>query len=127
MLNIALWVLQALLALAFLAHGWLYLRPPAEMVEQMNAAINPSFRMFIGAAEVLAAIGLIVPGITRVMPWLVPAAAAGLMIVMISATLFHASRSEFGPAATTAVLLVLASFVAYMRWRIAPIASRASV
>ena len=127
MLNIALWVLQALLALAFLAHGWLYLRPPAEMVEQMNAAINPSFRIFIGAAEVLAAIGLIVPGITRVMPWLVPAAAAGLMIVMISATIFHASRSEFGPAATTAVLLALASFVAYMRWRIAPIASRASV
>ena len=127
MLNITLWVLQALLALAFLAHGWLYLRPPAEMVEQMNAAINPSFRIFIGAAEVLAAIGLIVPGITRVMPWLVPAAAAGLMIVMISATLFHASRSEFGPAATTAVLLVLASFVAYMRWRVAPIKSRASV
>ncbi len=124
MLNITLWVLQGLLALAFLAHGWLYLRPPAEMVEQMNAAINPSFRIFIGAAEVLAAIGLIVPGITRVMPWLVPAAAAGLMVVMISATIFHASRSEFGPAATTAVLLALVSFVAYARWRVRPIVPR---
>ena len=123
MLNITLWVLQGLLALAFLAHGWLYLRPPAEMVEQMNAAINPSFRIFIGAAEVLAAIGLIVPGITRVMPWLVPAAAAGLMIVMISATTFHVSRSEFGPAGATAVLFALSAFVAYVRWRIAPIAS----
>ena len=58
------------------------------------------------------------------MPWLVPAAAAGLMIVMISATIFHASRSEFGPAATTAVLLALATFVAYARWRVRPIVPR---
>lgn len=60
MLNITLWVLQALLALGFLAHRWLPLRPPAEMLEQMNASINPSFRIFLGVAEVLAAIGLIV-------------------------------------------------------------------
>ncbi len=124
MLNITLWVLQGLLALAFLAHGWLYLRPPAEMVEQMNAAINPSFRMFIGVAEVLAAIGLIVPGITRVMPWLVPAAAAGLMIVMVSATIFHALALGIRPAATTAVLLALVSFVAYARWKVRPIVPR---
>ena len=124
MLNITLWMLQALLALAFLAHGWLYLRPPAEMVEQMNAAINPSLRIFIGAAEVLAAIGLIVPGITRVMPWLVPAAAAGLMIVMMGATVFHVSRSEMSSAAVTAVLVALVSFVAYSRWRVLPIAAR---
>ena len=124
MINITLWVLQGLLALGFLAHGWLYLRPPAEMVEQMNAAINPSFRMFIGVAEVLAAIGLIVPGITRVMPGLVPAAAAGLMIVMIGATVFHVSRSEISSAAVTAVLLALVSFVAYARWRVRPIVPR---
>lgn len=124
MLNITLWVLQGLLALAFLAHGLLYLRPPAEMVEQMNAAINPSFRIFIGAAEVLAAIGLIVPGVTRVMPWLVPAAAAGLMIVMIGATIFHVSRSEFSAAATTAAILALASWVAYARWRVRPVVPR---
>lgn len=124
MLNITLWVLQALVALAFLAHGWLYLRPPAEMVEQMNAAINPSFRIFIGAAEVLAAIGLIVPGFTRVMPRLVPAAAAGLMMVMISATVFHVSRSEMSSAAVTAALSALVSFVAYARWKVVPIAPR---
>lgn len=126
MLNITLWVLQVLLALAFFAHGWLYLRPPAEMVEQMNAAIDPALRQFIGAAEVTAAIALIVPGLARVLPWLVPAAAAGLALVMISATLFHLSRSEPGPALTTAVLLALALFVAYMRWRVKPIAPRAS-
>ena len=58
MLNISVWVLQFLLAAAFRAHGWLFLSPPATMVEQMNASINPALRIFIGVAEVLAAIGL---------------------------------------------------------------------
>jgi uncharacterized membrane protein YphA (DoxX/SURF4 family) len=76
MLEVALWVLQVLLALAFLAHGWMFLAPPANLVEQMNAAIAPAFRLFIGGAEVLAAVGLTVPGVTRIKPWLVPCAAA---------------------------------------------------
>jgi len=67
----------------------------------------------------------IVPGITRVMPWLVPAAAAGLMIVMMSATVFHVSRSEMSSAAVAAALLALVSFVAYARWRVRPIVPRA--
>jgi DoxX-like family len=73
---------------------------------------------------VLAAVGLTLPGITRVVPGLVPAAAAGLMIVMIGATIFHVMRGEFSSAAITAVLLGLATFVAYMRWRVRPILSR---
>jgi hypothetical protein len=48
MLELTLWVLQGLLALAFLAHGWIFLSPPANLVEQMNAAIAPAFRLFIG-------------------------------------------------------------------------------
>jgi len=123
-MNIVLWVLQVLLALAFLAHGWLYLWPPAEMVEQMNASIPPALRLFIGVAEVLAAIALVVPGVVRVAPWLVPLAAAGLAIVMISATIFHAWRSEVSAAVTTAVLLVIVSLVAYLRWRVIPIRAR---
>ncbi len=74
-MNITLWVFQVLLAVAFLAHGWLFLFPPAEMVEVMNATIPPAFRLFLGVAEVAAAVGLTLPGITRVMPWLVPCAA----------------------------------------------------
>jgi uncharacterized membrane protein YphA (DoxX/SURF4 family) len=126
-MNIVLWVLQILLALAFLAHGWLFLSPPPAMVEQMNASIWPAFRIFIGAAEVLAAVGLTLPGITRIVPGLVPAAAAGLMIVMVSATIFHAMRSEFSSAVITTVLLALATFVAYMRWRVRPIPLRTRV
>ena len=123
-MNTVLWILQALLAAAFFAHGWIMLFPPASLVEQMNASIAPAFRLFIGVAEVLAAIGLTLPGITRVMPWLVSWAAAGLMIVMVSATIFHVVRGEVSSAVTTLILLVLATVVAYMRSKVTPIAPR---
>ena len=123
-MNIVLWVLQVLLAVAFLAHGCLFLFPPASMVEVMNASIQPAFRMFIGVAEVLAAVGLTLPGITRVQPWLIACAGAGLMIVMMSATIFHTMRGEISSAITTAILFVLVTFVAYMRWKVKPILPR---
>ena len=123
-MNVALWVLQVLLALAFLGHGCLLLFPPAAVVEQMNASLPRWFQLFLGVAEVLAAVGFTLPGLTRIQPWLVPAAAAGVMIVMISATFFHMMRGELSSAATTAVLLVMATFVAYMRLRVAPIRPR---
>ena len=71
-----------------------------------------------------AAIGLTVPGFTRIQPRLVPAAAVGLMLVTLCATILHASRGEVGSAVTTLVLLLLATFVAYGRWKRVPIAAR---
>jgi uncharacterized membrane protein YphA (DoxX/SURF4 family) len=124
-MNVVLWVLQVLLAVAFFAHGSLLLFPPAAMVEQMNASLPRWFQLFLGVAEVLAAVGLTLPGLTRIQPWLVPAAAAGVMIVMVSATIFHTMRGEVSSAVTTAALLAMATTVAYMRWRVAPIRSRA--
>jgi uncharacterized membrane protein YphA (DoxX/SURF4 family) len=126
-LNILLWVLQVLLAVAFLAHGLMFLFPPASLVAVMNASIPPAFRLFIGVAEVLAAIGLTLPGLTRILPWLVPSAAAGLMIVTISAVIFHLTRGEVSSAITTAILFALLTFVAYMRWRVQPILPRTSL
>jgi putative oxidoreductase len=123
-MNILLWVLQVLLALAFFAHGCLLLFPPAALVDQMNASLPRWFQLFLGVAEVLAAVGLTLPGVTRIQPWLVSWAAAGLMIVMISATIFHTLRGEVSSAITTVVLLAVATFVGYMRWRIAPIQPR---
>jgi uncharacterized membrane protein YphA (DoxX/SURF4 family) len=123
-MNVLLWVLQVLLAVAFFAHGWLFLAPPANMVEQLSVFPTP-FRIFLGTAEVLAAIGLTLPGVTRVMPWLVGWAAAGLMIVMLGAVTRHISRGEVGPAITTTILLGLLTFVAYMRWKVKPILPRA--
>src|SRR6185295_14229087 len=123
-MNRLLWVLQVFLALAFLAHGLLLRFPPAAVVDQMNAALPRWFQVFVGVAEVLAAVGLTIPGLTGIQPWLVPAAAAGVMIVMVSATVFHVARGEMSSAATTIVLLAIATFVAYMRARTAPIRSR---
>jgi uncharacterized membrane protein YphA (DoxX/SURF4 family) len=123
-MNIILWVLQVLLALAFFAHGLLFLSPPPEIAAQMNASIPRWFQLFLGAAEVLAAIGLTLPGLTRIKPGLVPAAAAGIMFIMVCATALHLWRSEFSAAVTTTVLLILATFVAYGRWRRVPIAAR---
>jgi putative oxidoreductase len=119
--RILLWVLQVLLALAFFAHGLLLLVPPAAMAAQMNAVLPRWFQLFLGVAEVSAAIGLTIPALTRIMPALVPSAAAGIMIVMISATVFHLMRGEISSAITTLVLLAMATYVAYMRWRVAPI------
>ena len=123
-MNILLWVLQVLLALAFFAHGLLFLFPPAAIAEQMNASLPRWFQLFLGVAEVLAAVGLMLPALTRSQTWLVPSAAAGIMIVMISATVFHLMRGEISSAVITFVLLAMATFVAYMRWRTAPIQAR---
>ena len=123
-MNIALWVVQILLAAAFLAHGLMLLFPPASLIEAMNATMSTSLRLFIGVAEVLAALGLTLPAVTRIMPSLVAWAAAGLMPIMIGATVFHVQRGEVSAAITTAVLLALATFVAYMRWKVLPIPAR---
>ena len=123
-MNILLWALQVLLALAFFAHGAMFLFPPAAIAEQMNATLPRWFQLFLGVAEALAGIGLTLPALTRLQTWLVPCAAAGIMIVMISATVFHLMRGEISSAVTTFVLLAMATFVAYMRWRTAPIQAR---
>jgi hypothetical protein len=123
-MNMLLWVLQVLLAAAFLAHGWLFLSPPPDIAQLMNASLPRWFQLFLGVAEVLAALGLTLPGLTRVQPWLVTWAAVGIMIVTVSATAYHLVRGEMSSAVITAVLLAMATFVAYMRHRVLPIAAR---
>ena len=122
-MNAFLWVLQVLLAAAFFAHGMLFLTPPADMVEQMSV-LPRWFQLFLGTAEVLAALGLTVAGIVRIVPSLVPAAAAGLMFVMVCATIWHIARNEFSSAVVTAILFVLLTVVAYQRWKVRPILPR---
>jgi uncharacterized membrane protein YphA (DoxX/SURF4 family) len=117
-MNIVLWVLQVLLAVAFAAHGWLFLSPSPEMAQQMNATLPRWFQLFLGVAEVLAAVGLTLPGVTGILPWLVSWAAGGVMIVTASATAFHLVRGELSSAAITMVLFGLATFVAVMRHRV---------
>ncbi len=123
-MKIVLWTLQVLLAAAFLAHGLLFLVPPPEIAAQMNATLPRWFQLFLGVAEVAAAVGLILPGLTRIMPWLVTWAAVGIMIVSASATAYHVVRGEISSAFITLVLLGMAAFVAYMRHRVMPILPR---
>lgn len=123
-MNKLLWVLQVLLALAFVAHGVMMIAPPPDIAVKMNEFLPRWFQLFLGIAEVLAAVGLTLPGVTRIQPALVPAAAAGVAIVMICATVLHTMRAEYSSAAITFVLLLLAAFVTHGRWKRHPIAAR---
>lgn len=124
LMNVVLWILQALLAAVFLWHGQLMVAPPAEFVDIMNAQMGVGLRLFIGVAEILAAFGLILPAATRILPKLTVWAGVGLMIVMVSATVLHIFRGEYSSAVFAAVLLLLVTFVTYMRWKVNPIAPR---
>ncbi len=123
-MNIFLWILQILLAAQFLWHGWIMVFPPAEYVEVMNANLGVGLRYFIGIAELLAVVGLILPGLLRIFTWLLPLTLAGLMIVTASATVHHSLRGETSSAIYTAVLFIIIIFVAYMRWKLKPILPR---
>ncbi len=120
-MSAALWIVQCLLALLFLFTGGLKLiLPLEEMTAQMPLALPGLFLRFLGVAEVLGAIGLILPGVTGIRPGLTPLAAAGLVIIMIGATTITLRFMGFGPAVLPLVTGILAAFVAYGRWRLAP-------
>lgn len=119
LMNLVLWAAQVVLAALFLAHGIVYLFPPASLREAIHNGPLPRRLVYaIGAAEVLAAVGLTVPPLTGVAPLLVPLAAAGLVLLMVGAVLFHISRAEVPPAIVTLLLGALAAFVAYGRWTV---------
>lgn len=119
-----LWILQVLLAAQFLFHGYIMLFPPEAYAEVIKASVPTWFRYFVAISESLGAIGLLLPGITRILPWLTAWAGVGLMIVAGSAAGLHFSRGETSSAITTAVLFVLLAFVSYMRWKVKPILAR---
>jgi hypothetical protein len=115
-MNRALWILQGLLAALFLFTGGMKLVLP---IEQMTAQLPlPGlFLRFIGVAEVLGAIGLILPGLLRIRPGLTPLAAAGLVIIMIGATVLTLAKVSAVMALFPLVVGLLLCFVAYNRWR----------
>jgi hypothetical protein len=115
-MNIALWVVQILLAAVYLAAGAVkVLRPRQQLLSQMPWAEDLTDAQFkrIGAVEVLGAIGLVLPWATGIAPWLTPLAALGLAIVQLMAIRVHARRHE--PVIANLVLLALALFVSVGR------------
>jgi uncharacterized membrane protein YphA (DoxX/SURF4 family) len=119
MLTRALWIVQGLLALIFLFAGGMKLVLPMQVLTQQMPLPGPFVR-FIGVAEVLGAIGLILPGLLRILPGLTPLAAAGLVIIMTGATVITLSGGAVAPALIPLAVGLLSVFVAYGRWRLAP-------
>lgn len=122
-MNIALWIIQVLLALLFLfAGGVKLILPIEEMTKQMP--MPGLFLRFIGVCEVLGGLGLILPGLLRIRPALTPLAAAGLVIIMIGAVTITLTGMPISAAVFPLVVGLLSAFVAYGRWRLAPHRSR---
>jgi hypothetical protein len=115
----ALWIVQGLLALLFLFAGGMKLVLPLESLAG-PVELPGLFVRFIGVAEVLGAIGLILPGLRRIRPGLTSLAAAGLVIIMIGATVVTLMGGAVAAALISLVVGLLAAFVAYGRWRLAP-------
>ena len=122
-MNVFLWVLQILLALGFLQHGLMMLSPTTSQSTRMPyiMAVPPILRRFIGVAEVIAMVGLILPGLTHILSWLTPLAATGLVILMISAVIFHIPRREYPNIVLNLIFLAMAAIVAYRRFVVVPL------
>jgi uncharacterized membrane protein len=122
-MSIALWAVQGLLALTFLFVGLTKAFFPLPTVKKNFPWANDvpaALVRFIGVCELLGGIGLILPAVTHILPWLTMAAATGLALVMISAVIFHASRREFSMIGFNIALLLLAAFVVVGRVTLAP-------
>ena len=119
-MNYALWIVQGLLALVFLLSGGMKLVLPLEKLAG-PISLPGLFLRFIGVAEVLGALGLILPGLLRIRPGLTPLAAAGLVIIMIGATTLTVASGDVVVALIPLVVGLLAVLVAYGRWRLAPL------
>jgi hypothetical protein len=118
----ALWIIQGLLALLFLFTGGMKLVLPLEVLTE-GTPLPGLFVRFLAVAEVLGAIGLILPGLLGIRPRLTPLAACGLVIIMLGATVLTLAGVVLGggvaPVLIPLVVGLLSAFVAYGRWRLA--------
>jgi hypothetical protein len=118
--SVLLWISQGLLAALFLFAGGMKLIVPIEVLTEQSS-LPGLFLQFIGVAEVLGAIGLILPALLRIRPGLTPLAAAGLVIIMIGATVLTLAGGDIAPALFPLGVGLLSTFVAYGRWQLAPV------
>jgi len=119
-MNLALWIVQVLLACLFLFGGVVKLIMPIEEVTK-QVPLPGLFMRFIAVCEALGALGLVLPGLLRIRPGLTPLAAAGLVIIMIGATVVTLVTGGGAMALMPLVTGLLAVFVAYGRWRLVPL------
>jgi uncharacterized membrane protein YphA (DoxX/SURF4 family) len=122
-LTYVLWIVQVLLAALYAFSGSMKFILPAEQLTQ-PVPLPLLFVRFIGVCELLGALGLLLPGLLRIRPGLTPLAAALLVIIMIGATVLTAIYMGVAPALIPALVGLLDGFVAYSRWRLAPLRAR---
>ena len=122
-MNIALWIVQAVVALMFLSVGVVkvFRQEQARARTKWMADVSRNLLTFIGICEILGAVGVILPALTGILPWLTPLAASGLALMMVLAMGFHARRGEYREMASVFVISLLAAFVAYGRWVLNPL------
>ncbi len=121
-MNKLLWTVQILLAALFLfAGGFKLVTPVEEMLKQMPVALPGWFLQFVGICEVLGGVGLVLPSALRIKPGLTPLAAAGLVIIMIGATVITIMGGMGATAVLPLVTGLLLVFIAYGRLRLVPI------
>jgi hypothetical protein len=118
-LNVLLWIVQGLLALLFLFAGGMKLILPLETLTGPTP-LPGLFMRLLGMAEVLGAIGLILPWLLRIRPGLTPLAAAGLVMIMTGATVITVLGGDIAPALVPLTVGLLAGSVVYGRWQTVP-------
>jgi uncharacterized membrane protein YphA (DoxX/SURF4 family) len=118
-MNMALWIVAIVLAVAFLGSGLMKQFVPKDRLASSGQGwaqdFSPASIRLIGLAEILGAIGLVAPAVTHIAPILVPLAAIGLILVMVGAAVVHARRKELTNVVVNVVLLALAAFVVWGR------------
>ena len=119
--NRALWTAQVLVALLFLFAGSMKFIMPAEKMQQGPIVFPLAFMYFIGLCECLGALGLVLPGLTRIHTELTPLAAAGLTIIMIGATTVTVIGMGAAAAIFPAVVGLVTAWIAYGRTRVEPL------
>ncbi len=124
-----LWIIQILLGLLFLFAGGsklvMSIETMQELARQSGQSPLPGMLLrFLGVAEFLGGLGLILPSLLRIKPALTPLAAVGVLIIMIGATVITMTSGGLAAGVFPLIVCVLLTFVAYGRWRLAPIAAR---
>jgi uncharacterized membrane protein YphA (DoxX/SURF4 family) len=124
-MNILLWIIQVLLALLFMFAGVMKFVMPVEEMNRQAPVVLPGILLhFIGACEILGGLGLVLPSLLRIKPGLTPLAAVGLAIITLGATVITLKGGAIAPALFPLVTCLLSVFIAYGRWRVAPIAAK---
>lgn len=126
-MHITLWVVQVLLAAIFLMSGFMKASTPIEKLSAMvpwTSDVPLALVRFIGTVEVLGGLGLLLPSLLRIKPTLTVLAAAGLATIMLLAIPFHISRGEASVIGMNGLFMLIALFIAWGRWKKAPIQAK---